>query len=103
MHKVKLRALLCQVGELNERELDELFDAVQKRQSATKALRVVENARWPLSCPSPATQSVSFVMVVPVGFSAICAERVAGRSARSPELRLPVYTTRSVCMRLPSV
>ena len=44
MHKVKLRALLCQVGELNERELDELFDAVQKRQSATKALRVVENA-----------------------------------------------------------
>ena len=58
MHKVKLRALLCQVGELNERELDELFDAVQKRQSATKALRVVENARWPLSCPSCHTERI---------------------------------------------
>ena len=58
MRKVKLRALLCQVGELNERELDELFDAVQKRQSATKALRVVENARWPLSCPSCHTERI---------------------------------------------
>ena len=34
MRKANLRALFCQVGELNERELDGLFDAVQKRQSA---------------------------------------------------------------------
>ncbi len=30
MCKAKLRPLLCQIGELNERELDALFDAVQK-------------------------------------------------------------------------
>ena len=58
MHKAKFRALLCQVGDLNERELDELVNAVQKRQSATKALRLVESARGPLSCPSCRTERV---------------------------------------------
>ena len=58
MRKAKFRALLCQVGDLNERELDELVNAVQKRQSATKALRLVESARGPLSCPSCRTERV---------------------------------------------
>lgn len=52
MRKSRLERLLRQVARLSERELDELLEAVQQRQSSTKALRVVESARGPLSCPS---------------------------------------------------
>ena len=103
MRKLRFTVLLRHVAELDHRDLDEPMDKVQRRQSATKALTVVENTRRQSRCPSWGAQCTSCETAAPGAFSAISAGPAPDPSARSPGLRSRGCITRTGSIGLPSV